>query len=89
MEQCQPIPSIIYLQQKGDENVHPFKLFIEFAASIGKFMDQLSDMTDYPVRLLKGIAAIGLVIAILEDCMINRGEHAMYIAMALIALVRL
>ena len=56
--------------------MHPFKLFIEFAASFGKFMDQLSDMTDYPVRLLKGIAAIGLVIAIVTDCLFNGGEHS-------------
>ena len=69
--------------------MHPFKLFIEFAASIGKFMDQLSDMMDYPVRLLKGIAAIGLAIAIIADCLTNGGEHSVYIAMSLIALVRL
>lgn len=69
--------------------MYPFKLFIEFAANFGKFMDQLSDMTDYPVRLLKGIAAIGLVIVIVTDCLFNGGEHSVYIAMSLIALVRL
>ena len=52
-------------------------------------MDQLSDMMDYPVRLLKGIAAIGLVIAIVTDCLFNGGEHSVYIAMSLISLVQL
>lgn len=75
---------------KGDETVFPFiKLLIKLAVDIGKFTSNLSDMIDYPINLLKGLASLGLVIALICDIIMNKRKSSIHILLTLIALVRM
>lgn len=84
------ISGINYLLLKGDEKVLPFiKLVVKFVVDIGKFANELSDMIDYPINLLKGLSSLGLIIALILDIIMNKGNSSIQILLALIALVRL